>query len=251
MAGGPFGQVVAAVAALQKVRRAFKVPVDDIDEVRAVGQTFLQHAQQGRLALECAQTVVIEAELVDALLAGLAVFGQPHFAARRARVLSTQHKVGSTRHRMTDYQLKFTDQLAADRDPTDRPLQAIADARQGGYVLGIGLAQGAAQFGDRIWQHLVDGDPARPHFAQQLILGHRLAGMPQQVGQDLQCAPLDLDRQSSDSQLKARFVELSTAEAIAESGSIHSNPLICMTSAVRAKAVTGSLPRRCRGVPTG
>src|SRR5690606_27150407 len=77
----PVGQVAAGVFALEEVRSALEVPVDDAGEIRPLAEAFAQHSVEGRFALQRRQALAAQAELVHPALTGLAVARRPHLAA--------------------------------------------------------------------------------------------------------------------------------------------------------------------------
>src|SRR5690606_31162882 len=129
--------------------RALEVPVDDVDEVAIVGQAVAQQPHQRGFALERAQAVAVERELVDPLLARLAVRGEPDLAAGGLPELALQHEIGTGRHRLPGREAQFAARLAPDRDARDRAVEAVADAGLGRDLRGVGLAERAAQLRDR------------------------------------------------------------------------------------------------------
>ena len=176
---GPFEQVVAAVLAFEEERLRLKVPVDQFDEVAMVFDAFLQHARQGRLALQCAQALAVGAELVHAQCTRLRMLGQPDLVTAAAAEQALELEIGPPRHCLPRREFELARQSAADRDALDRAVEPVTDARLGQQEVRIGLAERATQFGDRVRQHFVDGDAPGPDLAEQFFLGHHLAGMAQ------------------------------------------------------------------------
>ena len=208
---GPAIQAHAAIVGLDEVRRLFEIPIQHGHEVAAFTQRIAQQAGDGHLALEAMQTLAGQAELEDAAFPGLGMPGKPDFVAFGARQRGFQPPVGATRHDGTD--LELTGSRDEFHGPArDRDDQSISDLGQRGHHILRVVTQCLAQFAHGVGQHRIDHEPARPAGRDQLFLGHRLAGMPQQVLQDLKRLSLQLDILSRNAQLPARFVELGIAE---------------------------------------
>ena len=149
------------------------------------------------------------------------MFGEPNFAAAAAPKLVLQHKVWSARNRLALTQRQLAGHLAPHRSARDRPVQPVANPGLGRNVNGIAFTQSTPKLVDGVGQDLFNRDAAGPNLAQELVLGHHLAGMAQQVFQDLQRAALDLDRQTGHAEFETGFVELGRAEDIGEVSAVH------------------------------
>ena len=88
----PLGEVAAFdVIAFQEKRRVIQPDVEQLGDVVAVAERFLEQPEQGQLALERTQPVRVEAEFEDALLLGLRVPHQPDFAEAAFAQLAVDH----------------------------------------------------------------------------------------------------------------------------------------------------------------
>ena len=125
-------------------------------------------------------------------------------------------------------ELQITVMGNADCGAFQRPVESIPHAGLRNDAGGIVRTQRTAQLGHGIRDDVVDRRPVLPDDFEQLLLGHHLARMREQIRKDLERLALHGDGLTVHAQLETEFIELRRAEAKAiERGrrfaSAHSN----------------------------
>ena len=199
----------------QEVGWLFKIPVEDMHQILPVAVDVLQQAGQRDFALQRREPARIQAELEDALVAGLVMFGQPNLAEPAAAQCYAQAPVRAQRWGVAgaEIQLRWrTVRLAVDQ--ADRCHQSIAETMNGLDDLLFVVLQGLTQLGHGLGQHGFGEQPAGPHAVMQLVLGDHLAGLLQQAEQQRQRLGLQRHGLVMDRQLQRPVVEPAVPEAV-------------------------------------
>src|SRR5580658_1152920 len=209
---GPFGDAPAAhVLRLREIGRFFQVPVEQSNDLGALAEGVVENAKKRDLALERRERGLIEGELEHSLLVGLlmaraprlALFGEPLDQGPERpgrRVVARVEVKGCGLPRRGQFHLDGGD-------------EAIAEAIDGFYDVLLAVADGLAQPADALGQYGFAQDPPGPYRGEQFILGAHLAGMLQQVDQNLEGLALELGVNPVDEQLQGGLIDHRRAKA--------------------------------------
>jgi hypothetical protein len=149
------------------------------------------------------------------------VLGQPDLARRRQVEAADETPLVAPWNRAPRLQVQLGPYRWRDNRTLHRYSQPIAHARHGDDD-GV-VAQGLAQFGDGGGERGVDNREPGPHRVEQLLLRQHLAGMHQQLAQDVERLHLDVHGKAMDAKLATRLVELAISKPPDLSGSTHSS----------------------------
>ncbi len=191
-------------------------------EVFAFAQLGPQHPIERVLALQLPQVLRIRRELEDPQLGpDLLMMRQPHIAAVGGAQGPVQHEALAAGHGLAFGEVERSRRHRPRGNPLHRAFEAIADLGHRHDALRCRLAQGLAQLGNGVGEHVVHGRASVPDALEQLLLGHDLVDVVEQFGQQAQGPRLDVHGLAGARQHGAGGIEINVVESVSKAGPIN------------------------------